>query len=175
MLFLSLSLSLKECVLLWFCVRINTVKSRFKTWEMTCKYAMEYYLRLLYVPLCVQYTLLHHNYAILSLLSPPSYHRRQQQQHKNTVFIHWRKLKFQFQFCAHNAVCMGSYSFEPTIFMALFPFIIRIRIICLFTLNPSSCIWLDLRLKYSSSYAQILFMFLCNFPKHHTAAHKSCC
>lgn len=163
---------------LWFSVRINTAKSRFKLekWRVNTRTNIIYDYC---VCPCVRQR--HPNDAILSLLSAVSYHHQQQklQQQNNSssvLFIHSRKLNFQFQFWRKAQSCFVCLFCEPTIFMASFPvYHSRIRIICLFTLNPSSCIfgaWFKIGILVLI-YAQISIYVLCNFPKRNSRSHNS--
>lgn len=155
--------SKRICV--WRCGFVCThkySKIALKTWEMTCKYANEYYLRLLCVPLCTAFSLLHHhrhNYAILlSLLSKPSHHH--QQQHNNSVYIHSRKLRISISILVQSTQthsCIMPILWTKPNFHGIFPYSshIRIRIICLFTLNPSSCMYVYL------AWFKIETLFIC--------------
>lgn len=132
---------------------------------MTCKYANEYYLRLLCVPLCTAAPpKLRHIIIVISGFIPSS-----------TAEAAVTEAEISISILAQNTQsCFVCLFFEPAIFMASFPVHhLGIRMICLFTLNPSSCIfgaWFKIGILVVSYMHKFLFMFCAIFLSA-TAVH----
>lgn len=126
---------------------------------MTCKYASEYYLRLLCVPLCtVAPSKPRHIIIVINGIQSRSYNA-------NSLFIHSRKLKFQSRFRRKTQLCFVCLFFQSLGFFSRL-LQLRARIICLFSPNPSSCVfgaWFKIEILIATHMHKFLFMFCAIF------------